>query len=136
MFCRNLAICLAAAIAAAIAGPLAAQTLRVENRMDVVPTASGFEVMGDGGLGARGMWCAAATYARDVAGARSAQQIYVAQGRVPGLGQRDGVVFTLDPSGLQPTPVVIVGASLRRAGATLSVGHAITFCADFRLQKS
>jgi hypothetical protein len=46
------------------------------------------------------------------------------------------VVFTLDPSGLQPTPVVIVGASLRRAGATLSVGHAITFCADFKLQKS
>lgn len=115
--------------------PLAghAQVFRAENRVAVVGVADGFEVRGDGGLGARGVWCAAADYARDVLGAHGFARLYIAEGRAPGLGQRDPVRFTLDPTGLRPTPVFVVGASLRTAGATLSVDHAQTFCADSKL---
>ena len=77
------------------------------------------------------MWCAAADYARDVLGARGTHRIYVARDRAP--GQRGPVRFTLDPSGLTPVTVVLTGASIRQAGANLSVDHAQSFCADFRL---
>lgn len=115
------------------AGPATAQTFRAENRVDVVAVAGGFEVENGGGYGARGMWCAAADYARDVLGATGFQRIYVAQARRPGLGQRDPVRFTLDADGLTPASVFIVGASLRRAGSTLSVDHAYQFCADAKV---
>ncbi len=113
--------------------PLAAEVFRAENHVKVTGTAGGFEVANGGGYGARGMWCAAADYARRVLGAPGNARMYIAEGRVPGLGQRAPVRFTLDPAGLNPSPVVIVGASLRKAGASLSVDHAHQFCADARL---
>lgn len=116
-----------------IATSAAAQTFRAENGVFVRPFSAGFEVQSDGGHGARGMWCAAADYARRVLGAASVDRIYVAEGRPPGLGQRAPVRFTMDASGLTPRTVIIVGASLSRAGSNLSVGHAYRFCADARL---
>ena len=113
--------------------PVTAQTFRAENGVYVQPAANGFDVLGDGGYGARGMWCAAADYALKVLGAVSVDRIYVAKGRVPGLGQRGPVTFTMDRSDLTPRTVIIVGASLRIAGSNLSVGHAYRFCADARL---
>lgn len=118
----------------ALAGPaLSSEVFRAENRATVVGEPGGFQVQGDGGYGARGVWCAAADYARDVLGAHGFARIYVAEGRAPGFGQRGPVHFTLDPAGLRPSPVFVVGASLQTAGATLSVDHAQTFCADAKL---
>jgi hypothetical protein len=116
-----------------LASPLSARPFQAENRVTVVSAPGGFDVQSDGGFGARGMWCAAAHYAREVSGAEGTARLYIAQGRTPGLGQRAPVRFTLDPTGLIPAPVTVVGASLRRAGSTLSVDHAYSFCADARL---
>ena len=124
---------LVVALAASVALPAAAQTFQAENSVTVTPVSGGFEIANGGGYGARGMWCAAADYARDVLGAAGNARIYIARGRKPGIGQRAPVLFTLDPAGLSPTPVIIVGASLRRAGASLSVDHAQQFCTDARI---
>ena len=117
----------------ACASAAVAQEFRAENDVKVTAVSSGFSVTSDGGYGARGMWCAAADYARDVRGASGIARLYIAEARAPGLGQRGPVRFTLDPSGLSPTPVVIVGASLRRAGSSLSVDHAYQFCTDAKI---
>ena len=109
--------------------PLAAQTFRAENRVDVTGTAGGFLVANGGGQGARGMWCAAADYSKRVLGAHGTQRIYVAQALQRGAPAH----FTLDPTGLTPSRVSIVSASLRTPGASLSVYHAYVFCADHRL---
>ena len=124
---------LSAAALAMLAVPVAAQGFRAENRVTVLPAPGGFDVQSGGGFGARGMWCAAADYARDALGARGGQRIYVAVGRRPGLGQRAPVRFTLDPTGLTPQSVFIVGSSLQTAGSALSVDHAFSFCADAKV---
>lgn len=125
---RFISVCM---LSAAFAAPLSAQTFRAENRVTVTPETGGFSVLNGGGQGARGMWCAAADYARDVLGAAGAQRIYVAEDRA--RGQRGPVRFTLDAAGLTPSRVSILGSSIRTAGANLSVGHAFSFCADFKL---
>ena len=114
-----------------LALPVSAQTFRAENRVNVTPVQGGFSVANGGDMGARGMWCAAADYARTVLHARGNQRIYVAQDRV--LRQRGPVRFTLNSAGLTPKRVSILGSSIRKAGANLSVDHAYTFCADHRL---
>lgn len=120
------------ALAGALALPASAQTFRAENRVNVTPVAGGFAVADGNGFGARGMWCAAADYARDRLGASGTQRLYVAQDRPSGT--RGPVVFTLDATGLTPSRVFSVGSSIRTAGANLSVDHAQTFCADFKLR--
>lgn len=120
-------------LACLLAAPLSAQTFRAENRVEVTPVSGGFAVRDGAGFGARGMWCAAADYARDVLGARGTQRIYIAEERA--RGQRGPVVFTLDSKGLIPSSVTIVGNSIRTAGSNLSVDHAQTFCADSKLSR-
>lgn len=117
--------------ALASAAPATAQTFRAENRVKVSGDASRILVENGGGYGARGMWCAAADFARDVLGAAGTQRVYLAEARV--RGQRSPVAFTLDPSGLTPVAVTIVGASLRTPGGNLSVDHAFSFCADAKV---
>ena len=127
----NKALLLGLGMALVLDVPASALTFRAENRVTVTAAAGGSDVTNGGGLGARGMWCAAADYARDVLGAWGTQRIYVARDRASGEG--GPVRFTLDPSGLAPVAVLIVGVSIRRAGANLSVDHAQSFCADARL---
>lgn len=115
-------------LAVAVAAPAAAQTLRVERSVNVTGTANGFEVQNGGGLGARGVWCGAATYAQKVLGASETTRLYVGQTQA-----RGPVTFTLDPAGLTPSAVSSLGASIRQPGANLSVAHASTFCNDFSL---
>ncbi|WP_370400860.1 hypothetical protein [Sulfitobacter sp. JB4-11] len=115
----------------ALAAPVSAQTFRAENGVNVTPVAGGFAVASGNGFWARGMWCAAADYARDVLGAGGTQRLYVAQPQP--RGSRTPVVFSLDPAGLTPSRVTILGASIRTAGANLSVDHAQGFCADHKL---
>ncbi|NNE53405.1 MAG: hypothetical protein HKN30_13520 [Sulfitobacter sp.] len=120
----------AAMLVATLATPLAAQTFRAEGGITVTPVPGGFSVPDGGGMGARGMWCAAADYAIRRLGAVGIERLYVAQ---PYSGRRSPVVFTLDPADLEPSRVLIPGFTIRRAGANLSVGHAMSFCADFRI---
>lgn len=121
------------AMVAGMAMSVQAQAFQAENGVNVKPAGNGFLVTGDAGLGARGIWCAAADYARSNGGARDAQRLYIAEGRKAGLGQRVPVAFTLDPTGLTPTSVLILSTSIARAGANLSIGHAYSFCADGKL---
>lgn len=128
---------LSAIVIGLLNGPVQAQTAQLQsfvaqNGVEVLPLTNGFSVANDPEMGARGIWCAAADYARRGAGAMSAQRLFVAQDRGTGLGQRGAVAFTLDPTGLTPSSVIILGPSLARAGANLSVGHAFGFCADRR----
>ncbi|SFD47308.1 hypothetical protein SAMN04488523_10180 [Sulfitobacter brevis] len=122
------------ALAALIfAAPLSVLAASAQSYGTVSPTAGGFLVAHDREHGARGMWCSAASYARDALGAPASQRVFVASGDGAGFWSRDPVLFTIDPAGLVPAPVTIVGASLRRAGTNLTVGHALQFCADTRL---
>jgi hypothetical protein len=116
------------AVSLAMVVPATAQTFRAENRVTVTGVPGGMSVPNGGGHGARGMWCAAADYARDVLGARGTQRIYVASDSA-----RGPVRFTLNRDGLTPSRVTIVGGSVRNAGANLSVDHAHQFCNDFKL---
>ncbi len=125
---------IAGALALGLAAPAGA--FEAVNGVSVEPAATSFEVIGDAGLGARGVWCAAADYAQRSAGATNSQRLYIARDRARGLGQRGPVAFTLDPEGLTPTSVFILGASLSRAGSNLSVGHALGFCADHKLLRN
>lgn len=128
-------ICSAIVVAIMMAGPAIAKDFKAANGVIVVPHANGFAVTGDAGLGARGIWCAAADYASRSKRVKNGQRLYVAQDRERGLGQRKLVVFTLNPAGLTPSSATILGSSISRAGANLSVGHAIGFCADHKLSR-
>lgn len=128
---KRLLIC--GAVALLGAGPVAAQSFKAQNGVVVVPVTGGFLVEGGAGLGARGMWCAAADYAQHVIGARAPQRLYVAEPLQKG---RRGVTFTLDANGETRTPVTIVGLTVRNKGANMGIGHAIGFCADHKLLRS
>lgn len=123
------------AAACICATPALAQSFRAENRVTVTSVPGGFEVANGGGFGARGMWCAAADYARSVLGARGIERIYVAEDGNQGLGKRGPVRFSLSaPDGVaRPAPFFVVGGTPNRAGANLSVDHAIGFCADAKV---
>lgn len=116
-------------LAAFLALPATAQSYRAQGDITVTPVPGGFRVADGGGMGARGMWCAAADYAQRVSGGAATTRIYVADET-----RRGPVTFTLDPAGLTPSSVLILGNSIRRAGANLSLAHALSFCADFRLR--
>lgn len=117
-------------IALVVLLPSAATAFRAENRVDVIPGPAGFTILDGGGFGARGMWCAAADYALKALRAPATARLYITGPRTTSRGP---VVFSLDPGSVVPVPVFLVGASLRRPGATLSVAHALTFCADAKV---
>ncbi|MGJ8544884.1 MAG: hypothetical protein ACSHWZ_05520 [Sulfitobacter sp.] len=125
---KILSVALSGAVALAV--PALAEGFRAQNRVHVTPVAGGFQVDGGGGFGARGMWCAAADYARRVEGAPGAARLYVS-----GPAKQGGqAVFTLDPAGLTPQSVLSTAQSVNTAGANLSVDHALGFCADARVR--
>ena len=116
----------------ATAAPATGQGLGPQADLQVTQTANGFMVENGAENGARGMWCAAGAYARSTAATMPQQRIYVAEARAPGLSQRSPVQFTIDPSGLTPQPVLLVGASFREAGTSMSVQHALSLCHALR----
>ena len=122
---------------AATAGPALAQSFKASNRSIVNPVPGGFEVI-EGEMGGRGMWCGAADYAKSVLGASGTDRVYIATARGNSISEpgRKGVVFTLDPAGLTPRNVLIVGSSVREPGSNLSVDHAHIFCDDYKLRSS
>ena len=98
-----------------------------------VPGSSAFEVVEEHGAGPRQIWCAAAEHARDAARLPTAQRLYIARGLAPSelAGGRKTVRFS-------PTPVAAEGPrqdgpltiTLRDVGASLSIGHALSYCDD------
>ncbi len=131
-------ITVTSALLGVLALPATAQSFRAENRVTVTPVTGGFEAFEGGGMGARSLWCAAADYAKEVRGASGTQRLYVKTARGPSVTQpnRKAVSFTLDPTGLTPSTVLVLGPSIRTPGANLSVDHAYSFCADHRLTNS
>jgi hypothetical protein len=113
--------------------PLSAQGYIPNGKLDFTPAPNGVTIAGTTGHGARGTWCAAADYALNRLGASGAQNLYVSSPRTKGGGRNSVVSFTLDPTGLTPSNVFLVGGSLDRKGAELTINHALTFCADLRL---
>jgi hypothetical protein len=117
---------------ALMAAPALGQSLHPQHDLQITPVSGGFLVENDGENGARGMWCAAGVHAKASGAGAPQQRIYVAEARTPGLGQRDPVKFTLDPSGLTPQSVLLIGASFRQAGTSMSVQHALSLCHALR----
>ncbi len=120
-------------LTAVMAVPVSAQYYIPDSRLSFTPVPNGVRVAGNTGHGARGTWCAAADYARENLGAKGYQDLHVSEPQVRGMGRNNTVTFTLDPTGLDTSRVTIVGTSLSKRGATLSIDHALTFCADLRL---
>ena len=117
--------------------PLAAvaQPYKAINWLQVVSlTAAGdFEVIENYGEGSRGIWCAAASYARDRLGAGGPAELYVKSPRgrsVSDVG-RTSVVFTLNRSDLSVPPSKSYSVSVNQPGLSLPVGHAVQFCQDY-----
>ncbi|MGC3936448.1 hypothetical protein ACOTTU_01435 [Roseobacter sp. EG26] len=113
---------------------LAAQPFRAVNRLFVYPlSADTFEVIEDRGVGARGIWCAAADYtkAAGLDGARKRMYILEPRGPSKTVQGRMGVVYTLNPDdALRNTPTSY-SVSVKRVGENLPVGHAYLFCEAF-----
>lgn len=109
--------------------PLGAQAYTAQNGINVQASGSGFTVTGSDGFGARGVWCAAADYARVAAGAPTSKRLYV-QGQ---SGNGRTVRFSLSPRGVTPTKVTSLGRSISTPGANLTIGHALGYCADRKL---
>ncbi|SPH20003.1 hypothetical protein ASD8599_00743 [Ascidiaceihabitans donghaensis] len=92
-------------------------------------SATQFEVIEARGEGARGMWCAAARYAVYTLG-QDKGRLYVDTPRGPSVTQNSGkgVVFTTQAP---ENPTQSVSVTVRRAGASLPVIHALQFCRDY-----
>lgn len=119
-----------ATVAVGLAVPATAQSFVAENRVAVTGAGQQITLSEDGGFGARGMWCAAADYARRVLGAGETARLRVER---PRSTPRGPVTFALGAPERGTFSVMIVGTSLRQKGANLSVGHAFSFCADAKI---
>jgi hypothetical protein len=91
-----------------------------------------FEVIEDRGEGARGIWCAASSYAIYRLG-RDSGRIYIKSPRGPSVSGtgRIGVTFTADVNSLGVPPTRSYGLSLRQTGLGLPIMHAYQFCKDY-----
>tara|TARA_R110002049_G_scaffold140930_9_gene302389 strand:+ start:861 stop:1271 length:411 start_codon:yes stop_codon:yes gene_type:complete len=116
---------------------VAAQAYQAENWLIVVPlNTSDFEVIEDHGEGARGIWCAAASFAQTRLGLPRDQRLYVKSPRGPsvsGVGSK-GVVFTTDPGRVDGVAAQSYSVTVRRAGENLPSHHARQFCKDYLIE--
>ena len=114
-----------------------AQNYVAYNRLPVVALQGGdFEVIELRGEGARGIWCAAASFALDRVGMARNQRIYVktARGASVSTPGRKGVVFTQDVDRLSQLPSTSYSVSVRQVGLGLPVNHAVQFCKDYQIE--
>lgn len=123
----------AALLALCLPALAAAQPYRAENLLIVNPVdATAFEVIEARGEGARGIWCAAASYAEERLGQRDGARLHVLVplGPASTAPGRKGVTFTTDPTRLPLPPVRGYSVSVREQGYTLPTFHARQFCRD------
>lgn len=108
-----------------------------QNRLKVVPlNATDFEVIEEYGEGARGIWCAAASYVDSHISRARTGDLYVKTPRGPSLSVagRSSVIFTISPDQLDAKPFRSYSVGVRRAGQSLSVQHAYQFCKDYIIE--
>ncbi|KEJ96763.1 hypothetical protein SAMN05444149_103335 [Pseudosulfitobacter pseudonitzschiae] len=124
---------LAAAVALALTAlPANAQALDLyfAPKLDVNPlSATTFEVIEKGGVGPRGIWCAAADYAINDLG-KQRGRIYIVTPRGPAQTEAGakGVAFSTQDPGIAANTGYSVTTDV--AGANLLVFHAEQFCND------
>jgi len=112
--------------------PASAETFRAANHMKVTPQGDGgFVVSGNPELFAKDYWCAAGDYALRELRLPVTDRIVVTEPYV--RGQRF-VGFAADPDAEPQFQIVVLGLSIRQAGASLSVGQAQGFCAEYKLR--
>ncbi|AXI55560.1 hypothetical protein SuNHUV7_26390 (plasmid) [Pseudoseohaeicola sp. NH-UV-7] len=112
-----------------------ANSYTAENFLKVWPIdAVTFEVIEARGEGARGIWCAAASYAERELRIDPTSTIYVLVPRGPSatVPNRKGVVFTLDKARLPETATIsqLSFATTRAAGTSFPSYLARSFCRD------
>ncbi|KIN60404.1 hypothetical protein Z945_1375 [Sulfitobacter noctilucae] len=107
------------------------------NHLQVIPISqTDFEVIESNGLGARGMWCAAADYLVNGPLNDTDGRLYVKTPRGPSVtvSGRTGAVFTLDASTLPDGPKRSYSVSVRTPGLGLPILHAFQFCKDYTIE--
>ena len=89
----------------------------------------GFEVIGGPGLAPSDYWCAAGDYALRVLRAPTTARVYLTRARGPAVtaNRKSAAHFSLTPAPDAP-PHEGVFLTVRKAGAHLSVGFAISYC--------
>ncbi len=110
-----------------------ASTFFSDPRLSVNPLSpTQFEVIEARGAGARDIWCAAARYAVNTLG-RDRGRIWIAVPRGPAQTKANakGVTFTTDQVGSAASSVSV---SVRTAGQSLRVIHALQFCKDYIIE--
>lgn len=130
-------IILAAVSAVSVPTPSWAQSFQAINRLQVYGlSGTDFEVIEARGEGARGMWCAAADYAKARFGQGFRQRIYIKEPRGPSrtVAGRTGVVFTVDAASLGQPASQSLSVTVRTVGVGLPANHAIQFCRDYLLE--
>lgn len=111
-----------------------AQAYRAESHLVVVPlNAADFEVIEAHGEGPRGIWCAAADFAKFAKGQPNGSRLYIKTGRGASISVagRKSVVFTTDAARLAAEPKRGYSVSTSKVGYNLPVGHAYGFCRDY-----
>lgn len=129
---RTLLSCICAVVMPAM---VAANPYTAENFLKVwTLDATTFEVIEANGEGARGLWCAAASYAERQMRMDHRNPIYVLVPRGPSVSRPDrkSVIYTINPEALPAGTVIHQGAfaTTRTAGAMFPSYLARTFCRD------
>jgi hypothetical protein len=121
------------ALAATLPLAAAAQVYEAPNKLKVVPLKGGaFEVIEARGEGARGMWCAAASYVIDRSVPTPDNRLYIKSARSAAVTTPNskGVIFTTDNRALDAAPNQALSVSVKQAGRSLPLYHAVQFCRD------
>ena len=113
--------------------PASANTFRARNTLTVNPiTATEFEVVKKASSSPRAMWCAASDFSGRGLGRYKKTDLIIKTPIGPSVTQpgRIGVMFTIDPDKSDIPSSKSGSVTVKTAGASLSVGHAQTFCGD------
>jgi hypothetical protein len=121
-------------IAVSLCAPVAADTFRALNRLDVVPLGpDSFEVFDGIEGGPNGIWCAAADYTRDIGRDVPKQRLFISKPRGPAITDpaRKSVAFTFVPNDNPAARPILSWVNTRTVGYSLPVFHALLFCEDY-----
>ena len=111
--------------------PASAKSFKAINRLTVNPiNATDFEVIKKASSSPRAMWCAAADYSGRRLDRYNKTDLIIITPIGPSTTQpdRNGVTFTIDPNQSNVAPTKSYSVTVKTAGASMSVGHAKTFC--------
>ena len=113
--------------------PANAKSFQATNWLTVNPVGpTEFEVIKKASTSPRAMWCAAADYSGRVLGRYKKTELIIVKpiGPAETQQQRNGVVFTIDPAQSPVEPKRSSSVTIKKAGASMSAGHARTLCGD------